>query len=276
MAVGKIFYWIKLKDTFMTSDKVDFLMSQKDGANYVVLYQMLCLKTINTGGELSRTLGEVIVPFDEEKIQRDCKYFSIDTIRIALELYKQLGMIYYNSDNILQIADFDNLVGKETDYAKQKRLQRTGKEPKLLSVDSSVDIVHTEIRDKRIDINNNIVQQVGRESDFVDQSVSIPTVPKPKKSKADQKINFEKIYEIYPRKEGKAKAFEKYLKWITTGIEVFGKKEVLTNREIYAAVVLYARDKEGQDKQYIQMCSTFFNKTIFEYVEKYRKSKEPK
>lgn len=52
MAVGKRYYWIKLKESFLNSDAVDFLMSQKDGANYVVLYQVLCLKTINTGGRL--------------------------------------------------------------------------------------------------------------------------------------------------------------------------------------------------------------------------------
>ena len=34
----------------MSSDMIDYLMGQPDGANYVVLYQMLCLKTINTGG----------------------------------------------------------------------------------------------------------------------------------------------------------------------------------------------------------------------------------
>ena len=42
MATGKRYYWIKLKEAFMTSDAVDFLMGQPDGANYVVLYQMLC------------------------------------------------------------------------------------------------------------------------------------------------------------------------------------------------------------------------------------------
>ena len=61
MATGKRYYWIKLRESFMTSDTVDFLMSQKDGANYVVLYQMLCLKTINTGGRLSRTIGEIVI-----------------------------------------------------------------------------------------------------------------------------------------------------------------------------------------------------------------------
>ena len=64
-------YWIKLTDRFISSDTVDFLMSQKEGANYVVLYQMLCLKTVNNGGVLARNLGEMLVPYDVEKIQRD-------------------------------------------------------------------------------------------------------------------------------------------------------------------------------------------------------------
>ena len=33
MATGKRYYWIKLRETFMSSDVVDFLMSQTDGAN---------------------------------------------------------------------------------------------------------------------------------------------------------------------------------------------------------------------------------------------------
>ena len=94
MATGKRYYWIKLKDTFMTSDAVDFLMSQPDGANYVVLYQMLCLKTINNEGSLERQIGEVLIPYDEAKIQRDTKWFSIDTVRVALKLYQALGLIY--------------------------------------------------------------------------------------------------------------------------------------------------------------------------------------
>ena len=92
------FYWIKLTDRFMTSDTVDFLMEQKDGANYVVIYQMLCLKTVNNDGCLSRSIGEMIIPYDEEKIQRDLKnqnfvdnYFeNIDTEEKAYFL----GLIY--------------------------------------------------------------------------------------------------------------------------------------------------------------------------------------
>lgn len=123
MATGKRYYWIKLKESFMQSDVVDFLMSQPNGANYVVLYQMLCLKTINTGGRLTCHIGDIIIPFDIEKIQRDCKWFSLDTVRIALELYKQLGLIYEDRDGTLVLADHAELVGSETDWAAKKRRQ---------------------------------------------------------------------------------------------------------------------------------------------------------
>ena len=121
------FFWIKLTDAFLTSDTVDFLMSQEGGANYVVLYQMLCLKTVNNDGILGRKLGEIIVEYDAEKIQRDCKYFSIDTVRVALELYKALGLVYQFENGLFRITDFEKLIGSQSIGAERKKLQRETK-----------------------------------------------------------------------------------------------------------------------------------------------------
>ena len=124
MSAKRTFYWIKLRDSFFSSDKVDFLMSQKDGANYIVLYQMLCLKTVNNDGVLGRQIGEVLIPYDADKITRDMKWFSKDTVVVALELYKKLGLIYVEKDNFYKLADFEDMVGCETTWAIQKREQR--------------------------------------------------------------------------------------------------------------------------------------------------------
>lgn len=158
MATGKRYYWIKLKDTFMTSDSVDYLMEQKDGANYVVLYQMLCLKTINTEGRLERQIGEVIIPYDVEKIQRDTKWFTVDTVRVALELYKALGLIYADNDGVLCLTNHNDMVGSETDYALQKRTQRDNKLPQA-TVDNVHTDVHTDIRDKRLEIRDKRLEK---------------------------------------------------------------------------------------------------------------------
>ena len=146
----------------MTSDTIDYFMSQPDGANYVVLYQMLCLKTINTDGRLSRQIGEVVIKYDIPKIQRDLKWFSADTIRVALNLYKSFGLVYEDIDGVLVLADHNNLVGCETDWGEKKRRQRNS--PALQSGDNVPTDVPTtvpieienrdrdkEIRDKSLD-----------------------------------------------------------------------------------------------------------------------------
>lgn len=125
MATGKRYYWIKLKDSFMSSDEIDYLMSQPDGANYVVLYQMLCLKTINTNGCLVSKIGEMLIPYDAEKIQRECKWFPLLTVRLALTVYKQIGLIFENPDGTLSISDYQNMIGSETDWAAKNRKIRS-------------------------------------------------------------------------------------------------------------------------------------------------------
>ena len=159
----KRFYWLKLKSEFMNGEIVDFLMSQKNGANYVVLYQMLALKTMNTNGKLCCEIGEVIIPFDPEKIQRECKWFDIDTIRVAIELYSKLGLVYKNKDGILQITRFEELVGSETYWAKQKRLERNKDTGQSLDNVQNTLISNISISNNLIsnnNINNNIYKEI--------------------------------------------------------------------------------------------------------------------
>lgn len=161
MATGKRFYWIKLRNSFFYdsdfANAVDFLMSQKNGANYIILYQMLCLMTANTGGKMANAVGEVIVPYDPAKIARECKWFTVDTVVVALELYKKLGWVYQQEDGVLRIVDLDRMVGSETDYAVQKQNQRLGKGVDNVHTDVHTD-VHQEIRDKSLDIKSTDIR----------------------------------------------------------------------------------------------------------------------
>lgn len=162
------YYWIKLKTDFFSSDQIDFLMAQENGCKYVVLYQMLCLKTANNGGEMSSKIGEIIIPYDVNKISRDTKYFDIDTVRIALELFKQLGLVYIQENNILRIANFDRVVGSESASreAIKKREQRLKKKAIEYSRDNVGDIsgdklgtnCPIEYRDKSIDIRDKNIE----------------------------------------------------------------------------------------------------------------------
>ena len=139
LAESKKFYWIKLKTDFFSQETIDFLMSQQNGCQYVVLYQMLCLKTANNGGTLATNIGEMIVPYDVNKIVRDTKYFDFDTVTIALGLFKQLGLIYEGNENILKISNFELMVGSESasKSAERMRKMRAKNKAKLESVTKS-------------------------------------------------------------------------------------------------------------------------------------------
>lgn len=125
----KRFHWFKLKLSFLTSDKVDIMMSQKskNGANYIVIYQILCLMTLNTNGELATHVNGITMKWDDEKVQRECKWFDIDTIREAKRLFLELGLLVLNDNGNLEIKDHHELIGYETGSAidaKRKRAEK--------------------------------------------------------------------------------------------------------------------------------------------------------
>lgn len=136
----KKYYWIKLKTNFFNTEQIDFLMSQDNGSEYVVLYQMLCLNTANNNGELASKIGEMIVPYNVDKIVRDTKYFKTDTVIVALELFKKLGLIYEENHNVLKISNFGEMVGSETSSAKRVREYRE--------------------RQKALQCNTNVTQEI--------------------------------------------------------------------------------------------------------------------
>ena len=230
------YYWIKLTDHFLTSDTVDFLLSQKNGANYVVLYQMLCLKSVNSNGLLARQIGEIIVPYDVEKIQRDCKHFDIDTVRVALELYKKLGLVYEQQDGILQITNFDRLIGSQTISAEKKQIQianrQSGKQGGTKVENFPPDIEIKRLRDEEIDID-----------------IEEKNITKKENSKIEQE--FEEVWKLYPRKEDKKKAFMAY----KTARKKASFDEIKNGVETYSNHI----KANNTDKCYIKLGATYFN-----------------
>ena len=153
MKENKRYYWIKLKTDFFNQETIDFLLSQENGCQYIVLYQMLCLNTANNNGEMATRIGEMIVPYDINKIVRDTKYFTFDTVAVALELFKRLGLIYQEEGEILRISNFDDMVGSETSSA--KRVREFRERQKALQCNTNVT---QENRDKRLDIRDKSIE----------------------------------------------------------------------------------------------------------------------
>lgn len=271
----------------MNSDAVDFLMSQKNGAEYVVLYQMLCLMTVKTNGKLERQLNEVIIPYDAEKIQRDTKYFNIDTVRNALQLYIHLGLIYKDDNGCLSIADYENLVGVESGSAERMRRLRNLKASQCDGLsDANVTKLlqkSDELSDTDIDIDKEI--EIDTDKEVINTNIScnlevekngcqlvaerLPQVSIGKIS-IDKNINtniscnenseievldqkemwFESFWEIYPKHQDKKKAKQKFLKLCTNEKEYKAIMDGLRN-----ILPVWAK----KDTKYIPMPTTWLN-----------------
>lgn len=255
MENNKRFYWIKLKTNFFSREDIDFLLSQKNGCQYVVLYQMLCLQTANTNGEMINVLGEVIVPYDVNKIVRDTKYFDFDTVTVALELFKKLGLIYQEENGNLKITDLINMVGSESASrdAIKKREQRLNKKRLELERDNIRDTKGTkcliEYRDKSIENRDIDI----RDKDNRDKNNKLSL------SKDIIKINlkqieeeFDKLWEYYPNKKGKDQAKNKYIS---------ARKNGTTYEEVAQGLKNYLNyiKSENIEPKFIKHGSTWFN-----------------
>lgn len=151
VAEQKRFYWIKLKDNFFDLETIDWLISQKNGCEYIVLYQKLCLMSANKNGRLAMQIGEMIIPFDANKIARDTK-FDIDTVIVAMELFQKLGLVYEETDGVLKIPYVEEIVGSETSSAKRVREHRKRKALQCNTESNNNVTQEKEYRYKRKDI----------------------------------------------------------------------------------------------------------------------------
>lgn len=248
MAEEKRYYWIKLKTDFFGEDEIDFLLSQKNGCEYVVLYQMLCLKTANTNGKLQKNLGEIIVPYDIEKIVRDTKYFDFDTVTVALELYKRLGLVYLDENGALTIANHAYMIGSESASreAIKKRNQRI-KKKMIASEDNRGDKKGTncpiENRDKRLEIRDKSIE------------IDKDNIANAQLSKPDLESEFERLWSIYPNKKGKPNAFKDYVKARTRKKNPVSYEDVEKGLNAY---LFYIRETKT-DMQYVKHGSTWFH-----------------
>ena len=136
---NEIYYWIKIRNKLMYSTEMKLLMRQHDGGWYFSIYLYLIMLSINTKGRLIQEVGDIEMIYDLTTITQELMFFKIDTIRIAIEMLKELNLIYKDDNDVLCISNFDTLVGQETGWAEQKRKQ---KERQRLE---SVEKVHTEV-----------------------------------------------------------------------------------------------------------------------------------
>lgn len=166
----KRYYWLKLKENFFEEDTIEWLEEQANGKEYCLIYLKLCLKSLKTDGMLVRNVGNMLIPYDAETLSKITNS-TVDTIKVAMDIFKKIGLIQILDGGEIYINQLNELVGSETEYAKQKRLQRaktdnvqTLSSGCLENVAQSIELEkELEIRDKSIDILSDSSDDVPNE-----------------------------------------------------------------------------------------------------------------
>ena len=123
----KRYYWLKLKEDFFDEDTIEWLEEQENGLEYSHFYLKLCLKSLRTNGELIRSVGNVFIPYDAKKLSEITKT-DIDTVKVAMDLFKKIGLIDILDGGVIKLNQLSELVGSETDKAAIMRRKRTSEQ----------------------------------------------------------------------------------------------------------------------------------------------------
>lgn len=178
MAESKKFWYIQLNVNFFDDDRIDWLCEQNNGYAYVVLYLKLCLKTANNNGILTRQIGDMIIPYNVEKIA-EVTNINVDIVRVALELYKRIGLVYEADENcnFMRLPEVPGMVGYTTQAAIEKAKQRERKKQFEAGQlpDKCPDNVRQELRVKSLELRDNSLDKK-KEQDKKRKRFTPPTV----------------------------------------------------------------------------------------------------
>ena len=180
------FYWLQLKEDFFEDDAIQWLEEQKpNGRDYAYFYLKLCLKSLKSNGVLIRKVGNILIPYDNKKLAELTK-MDFDTVTVAMELLKQIGLIQILDEGQIYITQLENLIGSVSKGALKKQQQRLISGQKG---DKCPPKIKIEIKDKDKDRNKRVFKK--------------PTIEEIKQYcvERNNSINAEAFYDFYESKD---------------------------------------------------------------------------
>lgn len=145
------FFWLQLKEDFFDDDAIQWLEEQEpNGRDYAYFYLKLCAKSLKTNGILMRNVGEILIPYDNNKLAELTK-MDFDTVTVAMELLKKIGLVKILDNGEIYLNQIENLIGKTSVGAfkkQQQRLLSAGQEDKRRTIGGQMS---TKYRDRTRD-----------------------------------------------------------------------------------------------------------------------------
>lgn len=114
------YYWLKLKRDFFKRHDIQIIESMPNGKDYVLFYLKLMVESIDHDGALRFS---DTIPYNEQMLSVVTNT-NIDTVRSAIKLLTELGIIEVMDDQTLYLKEVKSLIGSQTISAEKKQIQR--------------------------------------------------------------------------------------------------------------------------------------------------------
>ncbi len=118
-------YWLKLFYNYFDDDTIRFIEGQKNGILYSYFYLNLLTRALNmeSDGMLVRYIGNKVIPHDAVSLA-ELTHTNIDTVRCALTLFLEIGLVERLDNGYLYLPRFKEMVGSECEAAERMRKKR--------------------------------------------------------------------------------------------------------------------------------------------------------
>lgn len=152
--------WLKLEDNFFDDDEMVVLRNQKNGYEYIYLWQRLLLKCLKNADMCEDRCGLLRlndkVPYTPDMLAEIFK-MNIDTVKVGIDLFVKLGMVEILDDDTIYIEAVNKMIGKSGEST--ERVRRLREKRKILQIEQD------KIRDTDtdIDIESNVSCNVTKE-----------------------------------------------------------------------------------------------------------------
>ncbi|GMA66802.1 phage replisome organizer N-terminal domain-containing protein [Leuconostoc gelidum] len=143
----KRYFWLQLKEDFFDDDTMAYIEDQPNGKEYALIYLKMCLKSLKLDGYLKRVVGNTIIPYDIPTLAKLVNS-NVDTVRVAMKMFEQIGLINILDSGEIYMNQIEEMIGSETEAAKQKRLERAKTENATLSQDSRKNVTQSKSKSK--------------------------------------------------------------------------------------------------------------------------------
>lgn len=236
MSENKKYFYLKLKDSFFSSEEMLMLESVPDGLIYQNIYLRLCLLSLKKEGALT---FKDMIPYDVQMLST-VLHIDLAKMKLAVELFERLGLVTKTDNETLYMTDIQALIGQSSTEAERiakyrKRIADSNNGTQALEdkgCTKSVQMLQSCTPEIEIELKTKTKTKQELEENRQEQNnTSIPAKPK-----TDFQIVIESYFQNYKNLyEQKAVLTEKPIinmkqagKMIKDLLPVFGKDKILS------------------------------------------------